>query len=133
MAITADELAAVRAFVPTSWTPTGLFNDAAVTAVWNREASTPVDSTDQATSDASMASIYQVALTLSETMLSVIIGDPDSFSIGGEYSESRGAGINALMAQIARLTALRDRYLSVVAGTSRVVSHQLCRPNFHGR
>lgn len=133
MTITANELAAIRAFVPVTWTPTGLFSDSAVTGVWDREALTPVDSTTEAIADASLANTYQVALVLSQTFLAVLVGDPDSFSIGGEYSESRGAGINALMAQIGRLTILRDKYRSAVAGSNLVGSYQLCRPNYHGR
>ena len=136
MTITADELAAIRDWVPESWTPTALFDDDAVSAAWDRMVLDPdpgaADAT-QAAIDASLASVYTVALALSRRFLAVVTGDPDSFSIGGEYSESRGAGINALMAQIAELKALEGTATSLVSGSGRVRSYQLCRPNYHGR
>ena len=136
MAITADELAAIRDWVPATWAPTALFDDAAVTATWDRLALDPdPDAEDpvQALVDASLASVYTVALALTRRYVAILSGDPDSFSVGGEYSESRGAGMNVLMNQMTKLESLANAAVGLVTGSSRVRSHQLCRPNFYGR
>lgn len=133
MTISADELAQVRYWVPTSWEPTAAFNDAAVSLVWNREADTAATSSTAAAESQSLANVYRIAYALTQTMISGLIGQPDSFSIGGEYSESRGAAINLLLNRLNDLRALRDAAIAAATGTDRVVSYKIPRLNYSGR
>jgi len=133
MTITADELARVRYWVPESWEPTELFDDLAVNDVWERESNTdPTSTTDEALAQ-SRANVYRTAYVLTQTMISGLVGQPDSFSVGGEYSESRGAAINLLINRLNDLRKLRDDAVAIVEGTSAILVTQLTRPNFLGR
>ena len=133
MAITADELARVRYWVPESWEPSELFDDAAVSDVWDRESNTDVTTTVEEALLQSKVNVFRTAYVLTQTMISGLVGQPDSFSVGGEYSESRGAAINLLINRLSQLTKLRDDAVAILEGTSGVVTSQLCRPNYLGR
>lgn len=133
MTITATELARIRYWVPATWSPTATFNDAAVTAVWNREADTDATSSTEEAERQSWANVYRVAYALTEAMRSGLIGDPDSFSIGGEYSESRGAAINLLLNRLNDLRRLLEAAVAAVSGTDRVVASPYVRVVFSGR
>ena len=133
MTITATELARVRYWVPTTWTPTASFNDAAVSAVWDREADTTATTSTEEASAQSWANVYRTAYALTQVMISGLVSEPDSFSVGGEYSESRGAAMNMLMSRLNELRALRDAAVAATTGTDRVATHLLVRPNYHGR
>jgi hypothetical protein len=131
--ISADELARVRYWVPESWEPSELFDDAAVSAAWNREADTTATTTAAAALAQSWANVYRVAYDLTQVMISGLIGQPDSFSVGGEYSESRGAAINLLLNRFNELKALRDTAVAEAAGTNKVLVYSYCRANSYGR
>lgn len=133
MTITADELARVRYWVPESWEPTALFDDTAVGVVWGREADTEATTSTEAAEAQSLANVYRVAYALTQVMISGLTGQPDSFSIGGEYSESRGAAINLLMNRLAELRKLRDDAIAATTGTDRVVATPYVRANPLGR
>lgn len=133
MTITADELAQVRYWVPTTWEPTTAFNDAAVGLVWDREADTEATTSTEEAEAQSAANVYRIAYALTQTMASALMGGVDSFSIGGEYSESRGAAINLLLNRLNDLRKLRDDAIAATTGTDRVRSYQICRPNYNGR
>lgn len=133
MTISADELARVRYWVSEAWEPADQFDDTAVGLVWNREADTTATTTTEAAATQSLANVYRAAYALMQTMAAGLEGQPDSFSIGGEYSESRGAAINLLLARMAELKALRDAAVAAAAGTDKVLVYAYCRPNFLGR
>jgi hypothetical protein len=133
VAITADELARVRYWVPASWTPTAVFDDAAVGVVWTREADTEVTASTEAAESQSLANVYRVAYVLTQRMISGLVQEPDSFSVGGEYSESHGAAINLLMNRLSELTRLRDAAVAASTGNDKVLVTQIVRPNYYGR
>lgn len=133
MTITADELARVRYWVPESWEPADLFDDAAVSEVWDREANTDVTSTTEAALNQSKANVFTVAYILTDVMISGLLSEPDSFSVGGEYSESHGAAYNLLLNRLNQLRKLRDDAVAAMEGTNVVVTSFLCRPNYLGR
>lgn len=133
MTITADELARIRYWAPTTWTPTAVFNDAAVEAVWDREANTDTTTTEAEAKRQSWANVYTVALILTERLMAGMVADPDSFSVASEYSESRGAAINMLMQQRANLRVLKAEATAAFDGTDAITSQQVCRPNYLGR
>lgn len=133
MTITADELARVRYWVSEAWEPTGQFDDTAVGLVWTREADTTATTTTEAAATQSLANVYRTAYALMQTRAAWLEGQPDSFSVAGEYSESRGAAINLLLARMAEVKTLRDAAVAAAAGTDRVLVYQYCRPNFLGR
>ncbi len=133
MTITADELAQVRYWVPSTWEPTDLFDDASVGEVWDREADTePTESTTAAAAQ-SLANVYRTAYVLTQIMISGLVNQPDSFSVGGEYSESRGAAINLLMRRLTELIALRDEAIASYEGTDLLVTTKAVRVNYYGR
>lgn len=133
MTITADELARVRYWVPATWEPAALFNDAAVSDVWDREADTEATETAAEAIAQSNANVYRTAYYLTQVMISGLVNQPDSFSVGGEYSESRGAAINLLMARLAELIRLRDEQIAIVDGTNVLVTSKAVRVNYYGR
>lgn len=133
MTITADELARVRYWVPESWEPSEMFDDAAVGVIWDREADTDATTSTEEALAQSSANVYRAAYVLTQTMISGLVGQPDSFSVGGEYSESRGAAINLLINRLNDLRKLRDDAIAVIDGTAAVITSQLCRPNYSGR
>jgi hypothetical protein len=131
--ISADELARVRYWVSELWEPSELFDDDAVALVWVREADTDATSSTEAAEAQSLANVYRVAYDLTETMATALMGGVDSFSIGGEYSESRGAAINLLLNRMNQLRKLRDDAIAATTGTDRVVAYLIPRPNYNGR
>lgn len=133
MTITADELARVRYWIPESWTPSDLFDDTAVTAAWDRDADATATTDVHAAARQSWGNVYKVAYALTERMRAELVGQADSFSVGGEYSESRGAALNLLLNQLNELKAQRDYYQSLSIGTGSVRVYSYCRPNFYGR
>lgn len=133
MTITATELARVRYWVQATWEPAALFNDAAVSAVWDREADTDATTSTEAAETQSWANVYRTAYYLTQVMVTGFVAQPDSFSVGGEYSESRGAAFNMLMNRLSDLTKLRDNAIAEVEGTNVLVTTQAVRVNFYGR
>lgn len=133
MTISADELARIRYWVPESWEPAAVFNDAAVDEVWDREADTSSVATPELAEAQSLANVYRVAYVMTQIMISGLVNQPDSFSVGGEYSESRGAAINLLMNRLTELTALRNEAIAVSTGGGVLVTTKAVRVNFYGR
>ena len=133
MTITADELARVRVWVPETWEPADLFDDASVSVVWDREADTEATESTAAAESQSWANVYRTAYYLTQTMISGLVNQPDSFSVGGEYSESRGAAINLLMNRLAELIRLRDEAVAAYTGTDLLVTTKAVRVNYYGR
>jgi hypothetical protein len=122
----------VRYWVPESWEPADLFDDAAVGDVWDRESSAIATTAEEALVE-SKVNVFRVAYILTQTMISGLVGQPDSFSVGGEYSESRGAAINLLINRLNDLRRLRDDAIAILEGTAAVTTSLLCRPNYLGR
>lgn len=133
MTASADELARIRYYVPTTWTPAAEFDDAAINAVWDREADITAAADSAAALRQSYANVYLVALNRLDRMIAGMVGEPDSFSVGGEYSESRGAAINMLMRMRTTIADLRTKSLAVYAGTNQLVAHRITRVNWNGR
>lgn len=133
MTITADELARVRYWVPTTWEPAALFNDAAVSVVWDRESDTEATSSTEEAEAQSWANVYRTAYYLTQTMASGLLTEPDSFSVGGEYSESHGAAYNMMMQRMADLARLRDEAVAVQTGSNVLVTTKAVRVNYYGR
>lgn len=133
MTITADELARVRYWAPDTWTPAAAFDDAAVEAVWDREANTDTVADEAEAKRQSWANVHTVALILTDRLIAGMVADPDTFSVASEYSESRGAAINLLMQQRSTLRTLKDEAVAAFDGSGALVASKLCRPNYLGR
>lgn len=133
MTITADELARIRTYVPTTWTPSEEFDDAAITAVWDREADISATEGVDGPLRQSWANVYLVALNRLDRMIAGMVGEPDSFSVGGEYSESRGAAINMLMNLRTTVAGYWRDSQAVFTGTNQVVFTRMVRQNGQGR
>ena len=88
---TTAELFAIRYWVPEEWTPTEKFNTGAVFQTFQR-----------------MGTVHKTALALSRLKLALMVENPASFSITGEYSESRASTVAALHQSITKLEKLVD-------------------------
>lgn len=85
---TADELALIRFYVPAEWTPTAKFANSAVYKAF-----------------ALHATVYATSLALCRLKLAIAADEPDTFSVAGEYSQSKASAIAALRAIVRDLEA----------------------------
>jgi hypothetical protein len=110
------ELQQIRDAVPTTWTPTESFDDAAVFQAFSRTGS--VEGTVEA---------------LTRRMLTGLLSSPDTFSISGEYSQSNSTAIAALREQLKRATADRIEWENETQGAAAVRVREIVRSNSPGR
>lgn len=91
---TAAELAQIRFYVPAEWTPTAKFSTGAVYQAW-----------------ALYGTVAATSLALCRLKLAIAADEPDTFSVAGEYSQSKASAIAALRAIV------RDLEVKVAAET----------------
>lgn len=110
------ELQTIRDAVPESWSPTEMFDDAAVFLTFSRTGS--VEGTIEA---------------LTRRMLTGLLSSPDTFSISGEYSQSNSTAIAALREQLKNATRDRIDYEDETLGMAAVRVREIIRSNGPGR
>lgn len=110
------QLQEIRDSIPESWTPTELFDDAAVFLTFSRT-----------------GSVAGTIKALAQRMLSGLLGSPDTFSIPGDYSQSNSTSIAALRELLKRAIADETAYVEEVDGLAAVRVREIIRTNSPGR
>ena len=110
------QLQEIRDSVPESWTPTEMFDDAAVFLTFDRT-----------------GSVAATIEALTRRMLTGLLSSPDTFSISGEYSQSNSTSIAALREQLKNATATRVDYVNETEGLAAVRVREIVRCNGPGR
>lgn len=91
---TPAQLSLIRFYVPAEWTPTAKFSNGAVFQAFNLH-----------------GTVHATALALCRLKLALAADEPDTFSVAGEYSQSKASAIAALRAIV------KDLELKVAADT----------------
>jgi hypothetical protein len=113
--LTAAVLEEIRSYAPEEWTPEEHFDDLAVDAAYQRN----------------QGNVSLTAASLVRKKLALMLEDPDTFSIPGEYSQSGASQIAALRELAKRLETEAASAREVIAGAG--TSFRAERVNGWGR
>lgn len=107
---TASQIAQLRYWVPVEWTPTEKFTTGAIFQAW-----------------AQYPTVHGTALALCRLKLAIAMDEPDTFSVVGEYSQSKASAVAALRKVVEglQLTVLEEG--AVAAGKRELRVIQMVR------